>query len=79
MRLRFYICPHLQGVVEEVGGFLVFVLVSVDQSQNVEHRRDVRMIVTRSLLQVLQGLGGSELARGRRIYMSGKRRDGREE
>ena len=56
LRLSFYICPHLKGVVEEVGGFLIFVLVSVDEGQNVEHRRHVGVIVTGRLLQIFQRL-----------------------
>ena len=47
------VLPDGQRVVEEVGGLLVLVLVPVDQRQDVQHGRHVRMIVTRRLLEVL--------------------------
>ena len=37
-------------------GFLVLVLVAVDKGEDVEHRRDVRVVVTGSFLEVFEGL-----------------------
>ena len=48
--------PDGEGIVEEVGCLLVLVLVPVDQRQDVQHRRHVRVVVPARLLKVLQCL-----------------------
>ena len=40
----------LKRVVEQIRGFLVFILIAINERQNVEHRRNVRMVVAGSLL-----------------------------
>ena len=48
--------PDGQGVVEQVRGLLVLVLVPVHEGEDVQHGGHVRMVVSGSLFKVLQGL-----------------------
>ena len=48
--------PDGQGVVEQVRGLLVLVLVPVHEGEDVQHGGHVGMVVSRSLFKVLQGL-----------------------
>ena len=48
--------PDGQGVVEQVRGLLVLVLVPVHEGEDVQHGGHVGMVVSGSLFKVLQGL-----------------------